>query len=91
MKKRDAGGEAMVAGKKNGPDMVDNACDAVKEALRRGDVERFTAAAKTLLNGGVSFTVSDSRYGCGIAVHYNLRHLGVSEWRLIGSDFRLQI
>lgn len=66
MKKRDAGGEAMAASRKNGPDIVDKAPDAVKGALRRGDVGNYMSAAATLLNGGVSFTVSDSRYDCGV-------------------------
>lgn len=51
----------MPAGKKNGPDIVDKAPEVVKAALRRGDVSICRSAAATLLNGGVSFTLSDSR------------------------------
>jgi len=61
MKKRDAGGEAAVKAKKKGPDGVDNAPDEVKSALRAGDIKEHMWAVKTLLNGGVSFTISDQR------------------------------
>lgn len=66
MKRRDVGGEAMAAARRNGPDAVDTAPESVKEALRRGDVRDCVATATVLLNGGVSFTLSDSRYGLGV-------------------------
>ena len=61
MKRRDAGGQAMAAARRNGPDAVDTAPDLVKGALRRGDLRDYIATATVLLNGGVSFTLSDSR------------------------------
>lgn len=72
MKRRDAGGVAMVQAKKKGPDNVDKASDDVKAALRRGDIKSDTCISlvKTLLSGGVSFTISDQR--CGFLVPHSL-------------------
>ncbi|CAN0256206.1 unnamed protein product, partial [Scytosiphon promiscuus] len=62
MKNRDRRGQTAAQKKSHGLDNVDKATPEVKAALRAGEVGNYAWAVNTLLNGGVSFTISEQSY-----------------------------